>query len=133
MRRAEIGPYFTSRSGAVPSQSGWVYEPSASRNAFGLMKAPIRPPYPNASLRFRLSSNMVYCPKPPRINVPGCCATAGAARSRAAIEQMVQLLLNMRTSSFKRVVKKNPTRSEEHTSELQSRPHHVCRLLLEKK
>src|SRR5690554_7600972 len=24
-------------------------------------------------------------------------------------------------------------RSEEHTSELQSRPHHVCRLLLEKK
>src|SRR3989442_1394068 len=27
----------------------------------------------------------------------------------------------------------NPTRSEEHTSELQSRPHLVCRLLLEKK
>src|SRR5690554_5373601 len=28
---------------------------------------------------------------------------------------------------------KNPRRSEEHTSELQSRPHLVCRLLLEKK
>src|SRR3989442_5334680 len=28
---------------------------------------------------------------------------------------------------------KDPTRSEEHTSELQSRPHLVCRLLLEKK
>src|SRR3989442_13884546 len=28
---------------------------------------------------------------------------------------------------------KAPTRSEEHTSELQSRPHLVCRLLLEKK
>src|SRR3989442_9276414 len=27
----------------------------------------------------------------------------------------------------------NPNRSEEHTSELQSRPHLVCRLLLEKK
>src|SRR5436305_7551101 len=27
----------------------------------------------------------------------------------------------------------NETRSEEHTSELQSRPHLVCRLLLEKK
>src|SRR5690625_7098161 len=26
-----------------------------------------------------------------------------------------------------------PSRSEEHTSELQSRGHHVCRLLLEKK
>src|SRR5690554_4120945 len=29
--------------------------------------------------------------------------------------------------------KKNAHRSEEHTSELQSRPHLVCRLLLEKK
>src|SRR5207253_10597438 len=29
--------------------------------------------------------------------------------------------------------KKNPIRSEEHTSELQSRGHLVCRLLLEKK
>src|SRR5690554_7638032 len=28
---------------------------------------------------------------------------------------------------------RKPTRSEEHTSELQSRPHLVCRLLLEKK
>src|SRR5215813_14328410 len=28
---------------------------------------------------------------------------------------------------------RSPTRSEEHTSELQSRPHLVCRLLLEKK
>src|SRR3989442_12036309 len=28
---------------------------------------------------------------------------------------------------------KQPARSEEHTSELQSRPHLVCRLLLEKK
>src|SRR5690554_7595410 len=30
-------------------------------------------------------------------------------------------------------LKVNETRSEEHTSELQSRPHLVCRLLLEKK
>src|SRR5690554_7643476 len=30
-------------------------------------------------------------------------------------------------------IAQNPTRSEEHTSELQSRPHLVCRLLLEKK
>src|SRR5690554_7051287 len=32
-----------------------------------------------------------------------------------------------------KTVNKNPRRSEEHTSELQSRPHLVCRLLLEKK
>src|SRR5690554_7157273 len=31
------------------------------------------------------------------------------------------------------VITANPGRSEEHTSELQSRPHLVCRLLLEKK
>src|SRR5690554_6977642 len=31
------------------------------------------------------------------------------------------------------VAVKSETRSEEHTSELQSRPHLVCRLLLEKK
>src|SRR3989442_11763413 len=36
----------------------------------------------------------------------------------------VELVLNMRQLD---------TRSEEHTSELQSRPHLVCRLLLEKK
>src|SRR5215813_14628759 len=32
-----------------------------------------------------------------------------------------------------RRVRLHPARSEEHTSELQSRPHLVCRLLLEKK
>src|SRR5690554_7341443 len=31
------------------------------------------------------------------------------------------------------IPKTSPIRSEEHTSELQSRPHLVCRLLLEKK
>src|SRR5690554_7131297 len=34
---------------------------------------------------------------------------------------------------FKITIKSEPKRSEEHTSELQSRPHLVCRLLLEKK
>src|SRR5690554_7528905 len=33
----------------------------------------------------------------------------------------------------KRASPRGPVRSEEHTSELQSRPHLVCRLLLEKK
>src|SRR3989442_9882956 len=32
-----------------------------------------------------------------------------------------------------RLIGPHPKRSEEHTSELQSRPHLVCRLLLEKK
>src|SRR5690554_7266438 len=36
-------------------------------------------------------------------------------------------------SEFKQFFPENAVRSEEHTSELQSRPHLVCRLLLEKK
>src|SRR5690348_17741342 len=38
-----------------------------------------------------------------------------------------------RNSAFTRRRKSRPTRSEEHTSELQSPVHLVCRLLLEKK
>src|SRR5690554_7515820 len=38
-----------------------------------------------------------------------------------------------KTTSFLRWVSSLTWRSEEHTSELQSRPHLVCRLLLEKK
>src|SRR5690554_7101677 len=39
-----------------------------------------------------------------------------------------------RTSTFLDIyIEKDLKRSEEHTSELQSRPHLVCRLLLEKK
>src|SRR3989442_2569508 len=50
----------------------------------------------------------------------GCCGTSctrGARRSRRR----------------PRAASRKSTRSEEHTSELQSRPHLVCRLLLEKK
>src|SRR5690554_7184780 len=37
------------------------------------------------------------------------------------------------TDMCEEVLRKSAKRSEEHTSELQSRPHLVCRLLLEKK
>src|SRR5690554_7365025 len=43
----------------------------------------------------------------------------------------VQSAVNQFVTNFQKAV--NPQRSEEHTSELQSRPHLVCRLLLEKK
>src|SRR3989442_4382089 len=36
-------------------------------------------------------------------------------------------------NASRRALLPSPVRSEEHTSELQSRPHLVCRLLLEKK
>src|SRR5690625_5784114 len=48
-----------------------------------------------------------------------------------AMNQILQRILNkLNLNSYYR---KNNARSEEHTSELQSRGHLVCRLLLEKK
>src|SRR3712207_7867807 len=41
--------------------------------------------------------------------------------------------IGLRTETFLPVQVRNPVRSEEHTSELQSRQYLVCRLLLEKK
>src|SRR5690554_4408986 len=45
------------------------------------------------------------------------------------VDDVTEIILNLKQVRFKKVVE----RSEEHTSELQSRPHLVCRLLLEKK
>src|SRR3989442_9427301 len=57
-------------------------------------------------------------------------AADGAARDRGRLAPAgVQALLGVEESTPTRSAR----RSEEHTSELQSRPHLVCRLLLEKK
>src|SRR5436305_5984023 len=47
--------------------------------------------------------------------------------------QLINHLLSLPGQHNGRSVLEIPNRSEEHTSELQSRPHLVCRLLLEKK
>src|SRR6266508_103224 len=57
-------------------------------------------------------------------------ALAAAAASRSFLSA-IPWLLKMRVSANSPSL--CPTRSEEHTSELQSRGHLVCRLLLEKK
>src|SRR3989442_9957678 len=44
-----------------------------------------------------------------------------------------RLIRSLETNALPRNREQEATRSEEHTSELQSRPHLVCRLLLEKK
>src|SRR5690554_2700216 len=51
------------------------------------------------------------------------------------IESMnpVKVIINVSERFYSQVSVGMPVRSEEHTSELQSRPHLVCRLLLEKK
>src|SRR3989442_6511990 len=55
----------------------------------------------------------------PREHLPPARASGGARRGAARAAAPLHGL--------------GPSRSEEHTSELQSRPHLVCRLLLEKK
>src|SRR5690554_6989313 len=45
----------------------------------------------------------------------------------------ITLLMTRACREYKEVIRMLEARSEEHTSELQSRPHLVCRLLLEKK
>src|SRR3712207_7052833 len=54
---------------------------------------------------------------------------AGVARFARRPEHLLEVLL----SAFQRVLGSTESRSEEHTSELQSRQYLVCRLLLEKK
>src|SRR3989442_9892867 len=55
-------------------------------------------------------------------------ARCGAAATIATLASPVRI-----TPKRWRRATRAPDRSEEHTSELQSRPHLVCRLLLEKK
>src|SRR5687768_18144092 len=59
------------------------------------------------------------------------CAAAG--RGETASRDRVSATIFQRACFMGPPSKKLPARSEEHTSELQSRLHIVCRLLLEKK
>src|SRR3712207_7954714 len=60
------------------------------------------------------------------IDIHGCnllvSAAAGSGKTAVLVERIIKMITDL----------KNP-RSEEHTSELQSRQYLVCRLLLEKK
>src|SRR2546422_1138859 len=62
-------------------------------------------------------------------NLMGSAATVELAALQKLTLALVPLLQAMQTKK----VPAKPERSEEHTSELQSRLHLVCRLLLEKK
>src|SRR5207253_9520353 len=52
---------------------------------------------------------------------------------RVGLEQRLRLMLPVQIDQQPAELGQDETRSEEHTSELQSRGHLVCRLLLEKK
>src|SRR5690554_7725671 len=66
------------------------------------------------------------------------CNLVESGEEAGALEEMLDkvAIYKEKTESLRKKIKKAmmyPARSEEHTSELQSRPHLVCRLLLEKK
>src|SRR5690554_1067371 len=68
---------------------------------------------------------------PVDLGLPGSLPVVNEQAIRYSISLGLALGCSIAPSS--RFARKNYFRSEEHTSELQSRPHLVCRLLLEKK
>src|SRR5690554_7407129 len=81
--------------------------------------------------RFRLLFFFLLIRRPPRSTL---FPYTTLFRSRLAVELGHQRLEHFRRRDAQRLGESvQDARSEEHTSELQSRPHLVCRLLLEKK
>src|SRR5689334_23524868 len=76
------------------------------------------------------SAAPVYPPAEPRASSAGCSTVAGGVPG-AGLRQGSTVSRVSRRRSSRRAVE--VARSEEHTSELQSQFHLVCRLLLEKK
>src|SRR3712207_7711911 len=66
------------------------------------------------------------------VRKPSCCANAFWLRC-SRFRRKRSLVPNSASASAHSLVPTNLWRSEEHTSELQSRQYLVCRLLLEKK
>src|SRR5690554_7793365 len=67
------------------------------------------------------------------VNIMEFCKQFNARTQEKAGKVLPVVITVYKDKSFEFVIKTPPAaRSEEHTSELQSRPHLVCRLLLEK-
>src|SRR3712207_8714813 len=85
-----------------------------------IRRPPRSPLFPYTTL-FRSEGARDHAPAPP-CGLPLCGGYAGPMHSHARNDRMARVL------QFRHQI-----RSEEHTSELQSRQYLVCRLLLEKK
>src|SRR5690554_6981071 len=79
---------------------------------------------PPRSTLFPYTTLFRSCPRPKPVATTCCSKWQGPKRGATA---MTRPCCWMQTDMWPKA------RSEEHTSELQSRPHLVCRLLLEKK
>src|SRR6266498_2853593 len=107
-------------SSATPSTPATVRMPSSSPPLWGWAW--------RAGGRFACSSAYSWCSSPRSGRAGGCCG-----RSWASAESVAGALRDGLRPDVDGRLPVEPLRSEEHTSELQSRPHLVCRLLLEKK
>src|SRR5207244_13406156 len=107
------------------------WTPSASFFVSSLLPPPSSSPLPYTTLFRSLSLR-----PPPKRRLPGAgaLATSWLGDLGAAGRHLHDRLGGgRRARRSERIRKDNPPRSEEHTSELQSPDHLVCRLLLEKK
>src|SRR6266498_4075095 len=86
--------------------------------------------YVGVSFRLTVENLRPFYPRCP-------CGRAASSRLRVANAALAARARSRRRrlGAARRLprARRDPRRSEEHTSELQSRPHLVCRLLLEKK
>src|SRR2546429_2144664 len=99
------------------------------RTRFSLQPSSAAPPK-SVAVRFPCCNIVPIAPSSTRILCASSSRKALADSFRLRIRWKVLLL---RRDEMVQVPKKSSVRSEEHTSELQSRLHLVCRLLLEKK
>src|SRR2546422_8474575 len=96
-------------------------------------RPPSPPPFPPPPLSRSRDLRRGRCPDPPYPTTPSTCGRQCAVRApspsaRIDLPRGVGVLSGNPLAAVAML-----TRSEEHTSELQSRLHLVCRLLLEKK
>src|SRR5437660_10800296 len=104
-----------SSSVALSETSRFLYAAFTSRGPIGTSRGTSR--WGSTCSAMRLKTGAATCP-------PSCCPTGESSDTR-----IVTAGLLMGANPAKEAI----SRSEEHTSELQSRGHLVCRLLLEKK
>src|SRR5579862_9908563 len=94
--------------------------------------------YPSQSVSVSSSASIAY-PAAPRTaegsdsRSAGGCSSCSAATSRSPIQRAARASWSLFDCGGAHAIADDHSRSEEHTSELQSQFHLVCRLLLEKK
>src|SRR5258708_29568797 len=113
----------------IPS-AGWRFAPGAAQPE-SARPVRIRRPYQRLKIR-EVEYGTLVCRELVAVVVRGIPDERADADVRLELDRAEIVLVRIRYS-LRSAVDESPARSEEHTSELQSPDHLVCRLLLEKK